>query len=77
MIALYRQFSQGISVAGCAIMSFVTLGYMVNDIHTNEKKQIKSTYEKQIRVLNEEIDMLKQERVLMKLNYSNKLNLKY
>jgi hypothetical protein len=67
MIALYRQFSQGISVAGCAIMSFVTLGYMVNDIHTNEKKQIKSTYEKQIKVLNEEIEKLKEERTEAKI----------
>lgn len=47
-------------------MSFMTLGYMINDIHTNEKKQIKSTYEKQIRVLNEEIDVLKQDRALLK-----------
>jgi hypothetical protein len=53
MLAVYRQFSQGISVATCAAMSTLTLAYMVNDIHNIEKKQIKSTYEKQIRVLTE------------------------
>ena len=69
MLAVYRQFSQGISVALCAAMSGATLTYMVQDIHTMEKKQIKSTYEKQIRVLNEEIDVLKKERAQMKVNY--------
>ncbi len=67
MLAVYRQFSQGISVALCAAMSGATLTYMVQDIHTMEKKQIKSTYEKQIRVLNEEIDILKKE--MARMNY--------
>ncbi len=69
MLAVYRQFSQGISVALCAAMSGATLTYMVQDIHTMEKKQIKSTYEKQIKVLNEEIDVLKKEKAQMKVNY--------
>jgi hypothetical protein len=77
MITVFRQFSQGISVGVCATMSTITLGYMASDIHRNEVKQIKSTYEKQIRVLNEEIDKLKRERVLTKTNYNDKLNLKY
>jgi len=62
MLTVYRQFSQGISVGLCALMSGATLTYMAQDVHTIEKKQIKSTYEKQIKVLNEEIYMLKQER---------------
>lgn len=77
MLAVYRQFSQGLSVAGCAAMSILTLGYMLDDSHKIEKRQIKSTYEKQIKVLNEEIESLKQERVQMKMNYNDKLKLKY
>jgi hypothetical protein len=69
MLTVYRQFSQGISVGLCALMSGATLAYMVQDIHTIEKKQIKSTYEKQIKVLNEEIDVLKMERAQTKVNY--------
>jgi hypothetical protein len=67
MFALYKQFSQGLYVTACSLVSFSTLGYMINDIHKLEKKQIKSTYEKQITVLNEEIMNLKQ----------NKLNLNH
>lgn len=63
MLAIYRQFSQGILVATCAAISTVTLAYMVNDIYNIEKKQIKSTYEKQIKVLNEEIERLRYERL--------------
>ena len=69
MLAVYRQFSQGISVGLCALMSGATLTYMVQDIHTIEKNQIKSTYEKQIKVLNEEIEVLKRERAQAKVNY--------
>ena len=68
MLAFYRQFSQGIAVAACSLMSFSTLGYMLNDIHYLEKKQMKSTYEKQITVLNEEINKMKFEKLL--LSYS-------
>ncbi len=59
MLAVYKQFSQGISVAVCASMSIMTLGYMVHDVHTIEKNQIRATYENQIKVLNEEIEKLK------------------
>ena len=69
MLTVYRQFSQGISVGLCALMSGATLTYMVQDIHTIEKNQIKSTYEKQIKVLNEEIEVLKRERAQAKVNY--------
>lgn len=67
LLNIYKQFGQGISVGGCAVMSILTLSYMANDIHTMEKKQIKSTYEKQIKVLNEEIDKLKEERTETKI----------
>lgn len=56
-------------------MSAVTLGYMMNDCYNIEKRQIKSTYEKQIKVLNEEIEQLKREKA--ELSYNNKLKLKY
>lgn len=55
------------------MMSILTLGYMLDDSHKMEVKQIKSTYEKQIRVLNEEIKQLKYEKTLMK---GDKLKLK-
>jgi hypothetical protein len=50
-IKLYRIYSQGICVAGCASMSFLTLGYLVDDIHKLEKKKIINDYEKQINKL--------------------------
>jgi hypothetical protein len=77
MLAIYKQFSQGISVAICAAMSTGTLGYMMLDSHKMEKKQIRSDYEKQIKVLNEEIEKLKMENAEIRVNYSEKLNLKY
>ncbi len=64
MMALYKQFSQGASVAICATMSASTLGYMMLDSHKMEKKQIRIDYEKQIKVLNNEIEKLKLERAL-------------
>lgn len=59
MMALYKQFSQGASVAICAAMSASTLGYMMLDSHKMEKKQLRADYEKQIRALNDEIRKLK------------------
>jgi hypothetical protein len=73
MLAFYKQFGQGISVGLCALMSGCTLTYMVNDIHSMEKKQIRNDYEKQIKVLNEEIEKLRFDRATM----NHKLNLKY
>ncbi len=68
MLAVYKQFSQGISVAVCASMSIMTLGYMVHDVHTIEKNQIRATYENQIKVLNEEIEKLKRANAMNKIN---------
>lgn len=62
MQALYREFSQGISVAICATMSASTLGYMMLDSHKMEKKQLRNDYEKQIQSLNNEIIKLRVER---------------
>ena len=58
MLAIYKKFSQGISVAVCASMSAMTLGYMIYDAHNIEKNQIKLAYEQQIKVLNNEIEKL-------------------
>jgi hypothetical protein len=58
IVALYRQFNQGIAVAGCALMSFSTLGYMINDSHQIEKKQIRLMYENKIVDLNNKISEL-------------------
>jgi hypothetical protein len=67
MIGFYRQFSQGIAVAVCAMATCTTLGYMINDLHELEKFQLKSRYEKQIKVLNEEINRAKDKKEMMVL----------
>lgn len=72
MLAIYRQFNQGISVAGCAIVSFMTLGWMMLDVHRIEKKQIRSDYENKISNYEKEIHNLKQ--VLYELE--NKIEMK-
>lgn len=54
MQAIYNKFSQGILVSGCAVMTFATLGFMINDSFEIQKKQMKNMYESQIKVLNEE-----------------------
>ncbi len=77
MLALYRQFSQGISVAACSAMTTITLGYMLVDTHKMEIKQIRSSYEAQIKGLVDENHRLRLENAPMKVNYSDKLNLKY
>lgn len=67
MQAIYREFSQGISVAICAAMSASTLGYMMLDSHKIEKKQLRNDYEKQILSLNDEIKRL----TIEKKTYTN------
>lgn len=67
MQAIYREFSQGISVAICAAMSASTLGYMMLDSHKIEKKQLRNDYEKQILSLNHEIKRL----TIEKKTYTN------
>jgi ABC-type phosphate transport system auxiliary subunit len=44
-------------------MSAGTLGYMMCDVYKIEKKQIAMDYEKQIKVLNEEIEKLRLEKL--------------
>jgi hypothetical protein len=60
MIAFYRQFSQGISVVGCSVTSFITLGWMMLDVHRLEKKQIRMEYDNKISNYEKEIHNLKQ-----------------
>lgn len=33
------EYSQALVVAGCAVTSFATIGWMVNDVHLQEKKK--------------------------------------
>jgi hypothetical protein len=56
---LFKLYSQGMCVAGCAAMSFLTLGYLADDIHKIEKKKIINDYEKQINKLKLENSMIK------------------
>jgi hypothetical protein len=68
MLMLYRKFSQGLSVAVCASMTIMTLGYMCNDAHKVEKRQLQANYENQITVLHDEINKLKLESSKIKYN---------
>ena len=70
LITFYRQFSQGLYVAGCAASSAITLSYMMCDAHKMEKKQLQNEYEKTIKALNDEIRLQKIERVAIKMKYS-------
>ena len=62
MLAFYREFSQGISVAICAAISASTLGYIMLDSKKLEQKQIRNDYERQIRELNNQIEKLRLEK---------------
>ena len=66
IVSFYRQFSQGISVAGCAAVSFVTIGYILDDAHKIEKRKIVEDYEKQLTVLKDKIKNIKLDK-----SYSN------
>lgn len=59
MIAICKQYSQGIYVGLSALTSFVTLGYIIKDSYNIEKKQIENKYNDQIKKLNLEIDTLR------------------
>lgn len=48
MQAFFNKFSQGILVGGCALTSFTTLTYIINDAHRLEKKQLITKYEAKI-----------------------------
>lgn len=56
---LFKLYGQGLCVGGCATMSFLTLGYLADDIHKMEKKQIINNYETQINRLKLESNMTK------------------
>ena len=59
-----KQISQGLYVTVGAISSFLTLGYMINDNHKIEVKYLKNNYETEIKKLTDEIEKMKQERML-------------
>jgi hypothetical protein len=59
IVALYRQFSQGIAVAGCGLISFSTLSYIMCDSHKINRKMLINQYEEKINKLNIEIEALK------------------
>jgi hypothetical protein len=69
LATVYRKYDQALIVAGCALTSFLTMGWMVNDIHLREKRQLRQEYECKISNLTKEIAM-------MKMNYSSTQNLK-
>lgn len=54
-----KQYSQGLYVTCAALTSFLTVGYMVNDIHKMEKKRLTKEYEEQIKQLTNEMNNLK------------------
>jgi hypothetical protein len=66
---VFAKYDQALIVAGCAMTSFVTMGWMVNDIHLREKANLKMEYENKIQGLTQEIQELK-------ANSTNILNLK-
>jgi hypothetical protein len=65
-----KQFSQGLYVATAAITSILTLGYMMDDIHKTEIKQLRNNYEEQIKLLNNEIRNQQMGKDCPKMNYS-------
>lgn len=66
---VFAKYNQALIVGGCAMTSFVTMGWMVTDIHQREKSQIKKDYENKLEILTREIEELK-------ANKSDILNLK-
>jgi len=66
---IYKKFGQGILVTGCSITSFITLGWLMTDVHRIELNKTRTDYEKQIKELNNEINNLKLENAVSKMNY--------
>lgn len=62
MVMLYKQFHQGIGLVIGSITSVSILSYIMKDVCRIEKNKLKNNYEKEIKVLNNEIEKLKQER---------------
>jgi hypothetical protein len=56
---VFAKYEQAIVVTGCSLTSFVTMGWMINDIQMREKKQLVINYEKKIKTLTEENKGLK------------------
>jgi hypothetical protein len=57
-----KQFSQGIYVAGCALMTMGSLGWMMLDNFKFQKKQLIRDYDNKIKILNDEINKLKMDK---------------
>jgi|LauGreDrversion4_2_1035121.scaffolds.fasta_scaffold1133782_2 hypothetical protein len=55
----FAKYEQAIVIAGCALTSAATLGWMTIDIHTREKKEIVAKYEDRINLLEQENKGLK------------------
>jgi hypothetical protein len=54
LVRTFAKYEQAIVVAGCSLTSFVTMGWMINDIQMREKKELIMNYEKKIKTLKEE-----------------------
>jgi hypothetical protein len=59
---LYKQFHQGIGLVIGSMTSAAILSYIMKDVYRIEKNKLKNNYEKEIKVLKNEIEKLKQER---------------
>jgi hypothetical protein len=55
---VFAKYDQALLVAGCAMISFATIGWMVNDIHLREKRTIHQNYESKIKLMEEHIKTL-------------------
>ena len=58
-VRVFAEYGQGLIVAGCAMTSISTMGWMVNDIHQREKRTIQQNYESKIKMMEEHIKTLK------------------
>jgi hypothetical protein len=56
---IFAKYEQAIVVGGCSLISFVTMGWMIEDIQRQENKRIIINYEKKILTLTEENKGLK------------------
>ncbi len=59
LVKLFTKYEQALTVAGCAITSVATLGWMTTDIHLREKKTIMAKYQDKINLLEQENKGLK------------------
>jgi hypothetical protein len=68
LLPVYKQFSQGIYVATAGLSSMITLGYMMNDNYKVELNHVRRAYEEQIKTLQDENDILKIQKRVLKMN---------